>query len=112
MIQVSASIYENPGLGGLFTLVTTNTDLITGFKNAGDLLTESKTLRPKPNLIMALDVSGSMKISMPQVVATSLAAVDALENGSMLSIMTFDYTVTPVIFFLGTLDATEKVCFH
>jgi hypothetical protein len=78
-------------------------------KLAGDLLSESKDLRPKPVIKMALDVSGSMKLSMPHVIGTSIAAVDAMDDGSTLSIYTFDHDVKRLLFFEGTADVTEKV---
>ena len=95
MFAVKASVYENEGLGGKFTLIESSLPL----KEAGDLLSESKSIRPKPTIKIALDVSGSMQMSMQQVLATALASVDALDDGSKLSIITFDDSVRRIKFF-------------
>lgn len=105
MFSTSACVYENAGLGGKFSLINCSLPM----KLAGDLLSESKDLRPKPVIKMALDVSGSMKLSMPHVIGTSIAAVDAMDDGSTLSIYTFDHDVKRLLFFEGTADVTEKV---
>lgn len=101
---IKGSVYENEGLGGKFTLITCSLPL----KEAGDLLRESKAIRPYPNIKIALDVSGSMLTSMPHVLGTALASVDAMDDGSKLSILTFDDTVLPIQFFDGE-KLTEEI---
>ena len=57
----------------------------------------AKASRPTPNIKLVLDVSGSMKESMMKVLATSLATVDALENGSFIEILCFDTSAFKIV---------------
>lgn len=51
---------------------------------------ESKSMLCPPNVVLALDISGSMLSSMQALKSTALATVDALCDGSKIKIVTFD----------------------
>jgi hypothetical protein len=51
---------------------------------------ESQGLLPPPNVVLALDISGSMLSSMQALKSTAMATVDGLCDGSKLKIVTFD----------------------
>lgn len=65
--------------------------------SVGADLSASMAMRPPPFMVLALDVSGSMKPCMPHAVSTALAAVDSLPNGAQLKLVTFDTDTNVVL---------------
>jgi hypothetical protein len=82
--DVNASILRN-GVLGSFVIVDINLGA-----SSSDSFAISKSSAPPPRVKLILDVSGSMMESMNYVKTTALAAVDALANGSKLSVISFD----------------------
>jgi hypothetical protein len=61
------------------------------------LLSESKSRATTVNLVLVLDVSGSMDSNMQHLINSSLAAIDLLEDNSFLKVITFDVTLNHVL---------------
>lgn len=65
--------------------------------NAEILLAESASRAKSLNLLLVLDVSGSMENNMQSLINSSLAAIDLLEDLNYVQVITFDVSITTVL---------------
>jgi hypothetical protein len=82
-LKVSTSVLRNAKLGSYLMV------------EVSDVAPTSSL--PPPMIKLVLDVSGSMADSMVQVKTTALAAVDAIPNGSSISVVAFDTSAKTVV---------------
>lgn len=72
-----------------------------------DMLAYGRSTRPRPNLMLVYDVSGSMMKNMDALHAVSKATLDLLPNGSKFCALAFD-SMCQTIVNLCTLDDAVK----
>jgi len=65
--------------------------------NPEALLAESSERSCSVNLVLALDVSGSMENNMHHLVSASLAAIDLLADSNFVKVITFDVAISQVL---------------